>query len=289
MRYALFLGCTVPVRARNYELSTRKVAEALGIELTDVDDFACCGFPIKSLDRGTALLLASRNLAVAENLGLDICVLCSACASFLTETNKDLQKDSQLRAEVNKKLSGVDRSYKGGVEVKHFARVLYEDIGVEKIRNSMKKNLTSLKIAAHYGCHYLKPSEIYGNFDDPEHPFSLDKLISVTGATSVEYEDKKQCCGGAILGMNENIALTMSSNKLDHIKSVGADAICLICPFCGVMYDNNQRRIEKKFNVDYGLPVLYYPQLLGLALGLNQGELGLNMNRVKTSSLLIKV
>lgn len=289
MKYAFFPGCLAPVMARHYELSARKVAKKLGVELVDVQDFACCGFPIMSVDQETALLMAARNLSVAEDLGLDICTICNGCASTLSEASKELMHDDQLREKVNEKLEKIGRTYKGNVRVKHFARVLYEDVGPEKIKSQVKNSLEGLKLASHYGCHYLKPSDVYDKFEDPEFPRSLDELISALGAETVEYEDKMQCCGGVILDVDDKIALAMAQRKLEHVKAVGADAIGLICPLCGSMYDRNQRVIERRFNAAYNMPVLYYTQLLGLALGLDPKELGLNLNRVKTSELLSKL
>jgi len=286
MEYAHFLGCTVPVRALNNELSTRKVAEALSIDFQDLD-FSCCGFTVKSISTEAAELMAARNLSIAGEKGLDICTLCSACTSFLTEVNEKIRKDKNFRDHINSKLKEIGRQYNGNVKVKHFARILHEDLGLEKVKEKVKKNL-KIKVAVHYGCHYIKPSE-YINFDDPERPASLDELVKVTGAGSLDYEKKNLCCGGGILGIDEEMALTMSGEKLDAIKAVGADAIVLVCPFCDIMYDINQRKIGTKFGKEYGIPVLYYPQLLGLAFGIKAEDLGLNMNRVSTKELVEKI
>jgi len=289
VKYAFFLGCLAPVMSRQFELSARKVAKELGVELIDAEDFACCGFPIKSVDQETALLLAARDLSVAEGMGIDICTICTGCASTLAEASKELTHDDGLREKVNEKLQKIDRAYKGKVKVKHFVRVLYEDVGPEKIRSQVKNSLEGLKLASHYGCHYLKPSDVFDKFEDPEFPRTLDELISALGAETVEYEDKTQCCGGVILDIDDNIALAMAKRKLDHVNAVGADAIVLMCPLCGSMYDRNQRVIERRFNVAYNLPVLFYPQVLGLALGIDPKGLELGMNRVKTSDLLSKL
>lgn len=289
MRYALFLGCTVPVRALNYELSARKVAHKLGIELVDINDFGCCGFPLKSVDRDIFLLMAAKNLSLAEEKDLDLVTLCSACTSILTEANKELKEEESLRKKINNKLSVLGRKYEGKIKVKHFTRILYEDVGLEKIRENLKVDLSKFSFAAHYGCHYLKPSEIYEDFDDVENPKTLDELIEVTGAKSVLYEDKKSCCGGGILGINEITALKVAKDKLDHIKSAKADAICLICPFCSIMYEGSQKKIEKQFEAEYNLPVLYYPQILGLALGISPEELGFKINRIKPKEMLAKL
>ncbi len=289
MRYTLFLGCTIPARGRNYELSARRVAERLGIELTDVEDFICCGFPIKNAEQDSSLLLSAFNLALAQRNGMDICALCSSCTSALTETAHLLEEDEGMRKEVNKLLAKTGLSYDGGVRVRHFARILYEEIGPERISEHFNEELTGLRIAVHYGCHYLKPSEIYEGFDDPEDPRSLDALLKITGAEVVDYEGRKNCCGGPVLAVDENTALSVAKEKLDHIADAGANAICLVCPFCSVMYDSNQKSIEAKFGVNYGLPVLYLTQILGLAMGFERKELGLNMNVVKTKKLLADI
>ncbi len=299
-RYALYLGCSVPVRGMNYEMSARRVAERLDIELTDVDGFSCCGFPARPVDWEAGLLMAARNLALAEAQGLDILTLCSACTATLTEANHRLRHDAELLAWANEELAAVGHvdaagsahAYQGTVRVRHFARVLYEEVGVEAVREKVIEStdgellLERFGFAPHYGCHYLKPSHVYDEFDDPENPQSLDRLIEATGARVVRYEDEGQCCGGGILGFDEETALLMTGQKLDHITEAGADAMVLICPFCAIMYEANQRRAAKLRGVTYELPVLYYPQILGLAMGLSMEEMGLKLNRVKPRKLV---
>jgi len=290
MKYALFLGCTIPVRSLNYELSARRVAEALGIEFFDINGFECCGYPVKTLDQHTALLLAARNLCLAEERGLNICALCSACTGTLAEANRELRENPKLRSRVNNDLNAtLGKSYRGTVEVKHFARVLFQDVGLEKIRERVHTDLSSLQLAAHYGCHYLKPSHIYDHIEDPEQPHTLDDLIEVTGAKSLVFEGRNRCCGGGVLAVDEAVALAMSREKLDRVVAAQAEAIVLICPFCDIMYEYSQRKIEKTFNTRYGLPVLYLPQLLGLAMGISPDDLAFRLNRIKTKDLLDKV
>lgn len=287
MKYALFLGCTVPVRGMNYEIAARKVAERIGLHLVDIDEFTCCGFPVKAVDVETSFLMAARNLALAENRGLDICTLCSACTSTLTEVNKALKEDEELREIINEKLGNV--RYNGNIEVKHFARILYEDLGITELKKFIVEPLEGFRFAPHYGCHYLKPSEIYEEFDNPEAPVSLDELIMVTGAESVDYTTLKNCCGGGILGIDENVALKMSAKKLMELKDKDIDGLISICPFCSIMYEGNQKRIEKMENAEIGIPVFYYPQILGLALGIPADELGFKLNRVKPKAFLEKL
>ena len=219
MRYALFLGCTVPIRNMNYELSARKVAAKLGIEFADSDDFACCGFPLKGMDQHTALLMAARNLAVAEAKGLDICALCTACSVTLTEANKQLTEDADLRAKINNELKATGgKEYQGTIKVRHIARALYEGVGVAGLQSAVKTKLSGFRFAAQYGCHYMKPSEVFDGFEDAENPKTLDALIQATGAEAVDYASKLQCCGGGILAADEQIALAMPYAKLVELN-----------------------------------------------------------------------
>ncbi|MFZ7110575.1 MAG: CoB--CoM heterodisulfide reductase iron-sulfur subunit B family protein [Desulfatiglandales bacterium] len=285
MKYALFLGCTIPARSRNYELSARKVAEKLGIELVDVEQFICCGFPVKSAELKSAMVLGAYNLALAQEKGLNICALCSSCTSALTEAAHHLSNDREMREEINESLARVGLHYEGGVKVRHFARVLYEEVGLDEIKKHVTTSLKGLKVASHYGCHYLKPSEIYDSFDNLEDPFTLDNLVAVTGAEVVDYANKIRCCGGPVLPVNEQTSLSVAKQKLDDILAAGANVINLICPFCSVMYDSNQKGIESEFGATYQIPVLFLTQILGMAMGFERKEIGLNLNVVKTKDI----
>lgn len=289
MEYLHFPGCIVPVRAANYEISIRRVARELSIDLIDLDGFSCCGVPMRSVDVETALLMATRNLSLAADRGMDVFTGCTGCAAFLAEAEMELDEDVDLKREVNKKLGQIGREYAGGVKVRHFLRVLLEDVGVERLQEVVKRPLGALKLASHYGCHYLKPHQAHGGFDDVEDPKTLDQFIEITGAETVDYLDKKLCCGNVIIGIDPNDSLAIARQKLDHITAAETDAMVVVCPACGIQYDTNQRKIETDFQVKYGLPVLYYTQLLGLAMGIDPKELALNMNRVKTRGLLEKL
>ncbi len=289
VKYALFLGCLIPVRALNYELAARRVAQDLGIELLDIDEFGCCGFPVKNVDIKTALVMAARNLCVAQERGLDICTLCPGCASFLSEANSELRENEKLRQEINAGLGIWNKRLKGSVKVRHLARILYEEIGSRRIEEKVGKDLSAFRVACHYGCHYLKPAEVLDKFDDPENPQSLECLVKNAGAQVVEYADKNGCCGNVIMGINQDISLAMAKKKLDNISRSRADALVIACPACGLQLDTLQRSIEKDFGTNYELPVLYYPQLLGLAFGREPRELGLDQNRVKVDALLKKL
>lgn len=284
----LFIGCTVPVRATNYEQSFREVAKALQIELVDHPGFSCCGFPTYSVNRMTALSLSARNLALAkqENL-LQIITLCNACTENMTHTNHLIQHDQTIRNELNEILGHINLQYQGEVKVRHAMRYLVEEIGVDAIRTMIKHPLRGLNIAAYPGCHYTKPSELYDGFDHPEKPHTLQDLVALTGATVIQYESS--CCGGGTLGAQEEIAMKMGIQTLTSMKENQADAIVLICPFCDVMFEQNQKKMEKLHGEEFNLPILYYPQLLGLAMGIDRDKLGLTINRVKLDRVLEKI
>jgi heterodisulfide reductase subunit B len=273
----------VPVRAQHYELSARGVAHTLDIELVDMPGASCCGFPMKAVDAETSLLLAARNVALASQMNLDVVTLCNSCTAMLSDAQLQLE-DKEFHA----KFKELGLSYPHKVKVRHFVRMLYEDIGIQNIRKAVKKPLKQLKIMAHYGCHYMRPYHLYG-FDNTEVPHTLDELVRATGANSMDYRDKKMCCGGSVLGIDEELAVTMANHKLKIAKDEGADALVSICPFCTVMYEDNQRKAEAKFNTKYGIPVLYYPQLLALSFGLDSSAVGFRFNRIKPDSLLEKI
>jgi len=286
MNYAFFLGCTVPVRNLNYELSARLVAETLGLELVDLEDFQCCGFPLKSVHFFDSLVIAARNLALAEKAGLPVCTLCSACGGSLSEANHLLRHNAELRSQINERLKEVGLEYTGTGEVKHFIRILYEDLGLDRIKEKITRPLSGFTFAPHYGCHFIKPAEAAGGIDPVEDPKSLSELIEVTGAKALKYNTMLNCCGGSVLGAKEDLANTLAGQKLGEVNQLGANGLIMICPFCNVMYEGQQKKVEKKLEQKLKVPVLYYPQLLGLALGAGPEQLGFKLNRVKDKDFL---
>jgi len=290
MKYTVFLGCTIPSRQMNYEQSARAVARALGIELVDTD-YGCCGFPIEPIDEIKALSMSAMNLVKAKEKGLDVVALCSACGEMLSKAEDVLEKDEATAKNVNKLLTKqMETTYEGnGPRIVHFARMLYEDVGLDKIKGMVKHPLEGLKIATHPGCHYVRPSTLFDGFDDPEFPGSLDRLVEATGAESIDYRGKIDCCGGGILAVREGLAKTMTLNKLETLAEAGVDALVLICPFCGIMYDRYQKLLAAELEKEFNIPVLYYPQLLGLALGLDPEDLGFDINSISVDGLLEKV
>lgn len=287
-KFLMFLGCAIPYRVSAFEISARKILGKLDVELVEMPEFNCCGLPLDPVSHEMMLILAARNLALAEEKGLNIITLCPGCAGTLKKVNKMLKGDKALRDEINCHLKEAGLQFKGTVDAKHFMQVLIEDVGLEKIKKSVSKPLAMLKVAEHNGCHILRPKEFIG-FDDPEDPKTLKTLIEATGATCLNYMDETDCCGAPSVGVSDKVALQLARDKLNHVKNVDAQALITICPFCHIMYDTNELRIEKLFNEVYGIPVLHYPQLLGLAMGIPPEELAFNELRVDGSKILKQV
>ena len=289
LKYLLFLGCVIPYRLSGYEISARKVLEKLGVELVEMPEFNCCGFPMDPINHDLMLTLAARNLCQAEKQDLDILTLCNGCFSILNETNKILLEDKEVKEKINGYLKQIGMEFKGTIEVKHLVHVLAEDVGFERIKDAVKKPLTNLHVAQHSGCHLLRPAKYIDHGDDPENPTMLKNLIKSTGAECLDYMDETECCGNPIIGVNEEVPFQMGREKLEHVRAVESEALITVCPFCHMMYDLNQPRIERAFNEKFGIPVLHYPQLLGLAMGFPPEELALNELRVKPIEFLKQI
>lgn len=287
--YVLFLGCTIPARQPNYELSARKALAKLGVQLVDLDNMTCCcPPPIQSIDLATSQAVAAYNICLAEEAGFDIVTLCTGCFESLAMTNSALKKDEALREKVNKILSSAGKEFKGTVEVKHFLQVLMEDIGFERLKESTVKPLSKLKVAPFYGCHALRPSELL-EFDDPERPSILESLLRAIGAESVEYRNKLKCCGGLLRGYDDDLALSLAREKIMNTTKAGADCIGTLCPFCFVALDIGQIQVKSKYNEVYDMPVLHYSELLALALGVAPEELALRSHKVKADKVIEKI
>jgi heterodisulfide reductase subunit B len=284
MGYDLFLGCVIPARLPFLEASSRKVFEKLGIELKDVDGFSCCPDPtgIEQIDHKTWLTLGARNLSLSSNSNGGIISFCSGCVETLKGVNHFINKDKKTKDEVNKNLKKIGKSYNGKTNVKHFAQVLYENI--DKVRENIINPLDGFKVAVHYGCHYLRPSE-YIQWDDPFDPVTIDEIVRALGAESIDYDLKLECCGNPIDKSDKDLSLLMIKNKLQSIQNSRANCIALVCPACYQQFDFNQKEASKGGDVDFNFPVFYLSELVALAFGFQGEEIGLNFHRIKPKAL----
>jgi len=285
MKYAFFLGCLIPAREPSYENSIRKIAPELGVELVEMEGANCCApFSIQSVDYASWLALAARNLCLAEGLGLDILTLCNDCYESLLMTNAILKDDAELRNKVNEILADVGLEFKGKINVKSFIDVLYEDVGLEKVKNSVKEPFNGLKVAVQPGCHLTKPKRIH--FGERMGITALDELVEATGAKSIAYERKEACCGGPLRGVNDEVASQVAKHKLDSIKGSGADCIVTVCPFCYIELDMGQLEIKRHLKEEYNLPVLHFAELLRMAMGMILTDLEIRSHKISLNRVL---
>jgi heterodisulfide reductase subunit B len=278
---SLFLGCLIPNRYPGIEKATILVLKKLGIKCGELKEAACCPAPgmYRSFDKITWLTLASRNLALAEKKDTDILTICNGCFSSLMDANNILKNDAGLRNEVNEHLQKIGKEYRGTIEVRHIIEFLHTDIGVKKLGDAIEKPL-EIRAAVHYGCHLLKPTR-ERKLGSSECPVFFDELVEATGATSVAYEGKSNCCGagGGVRSAMLETSFKMIESKLDRIQKAGVDCIIDACPFCHLQYDAGQVELEKSGKF-YDIPVLHFTQLLGLALGFTPDEVGLHLNEI---------
>jgi heterodisulfide reductase subunit B len=287
--YALFLGCTIPARQPHYEVSARKALAKLGIELVDLDNMTCCAPPpLQSIDLETSLSIAAYNICLAEESDLNMVTLCTGCFESLAMANATLKENEKLRARVNQILSNAGKEFKGTKEVKHYLQVLMDDVGLDRLKKSVSKDLGKLKVASFSGCHLLRPSALL-KFDDPERPHIFDDLIGALGAESIWYRNKLKCCGGLLRGYADDVALAIAREKIVNTTKAGADCISTLCPFCFLTLDLGQMLIKSTFHEEYNIPVLHYSELLSLGLGIDPKELALDFHKIKVDNVLNKI
>jgi len=286
-RYGYFWGCYVQGRLPHIEKSTRLVMQHLGVDCSDLDGLTCCPEKtmVANMSHDAWLVTAARNLAVAEDAGVDFVTPCPGCFGTLRSAAAEIESSVAAHGSVNRELQRVGRTYRGNTRTSHLLEALYRDVGLATIRDKVTQPLTGMRIAVHYGCHLLKPSEDVG-LDDPCAPSKFDELVQAVGATSIPYEGKLSCCGGLLSRVDdEETAQAMARRKLRDVTEEGADALCLACPACFMQYDTTQLLLQRKGEPVH-MPVLYYTELLGLALGLEPRDLGLSSHRVDVQPFL---
>lgn len=284
MKFALFLGCKIPFFLQHYASSTRAVLDALGVELIDIE-FNCCGNPISDLSLESFILLGARNLALAQQQNLDILTPCKCCFGNLKRTAYFLNENDSLNKEINGLLKDEDLRWDGHTEVKHLLSVLANDIGFEAIAAQIRHPYRGLKIAAHYGCQALRPSQIM-NFDDPFAPTIFERLVEITGAETIEWLKRLDCCGNPVWGKNNRLSLDLMQKKLSDTRQAGAHYLCTACTNCQIQFDTVQEaELVQQGSTDKQASILY-PQLMGLSLGLPEADLGLENNKVDISGVL---
>ncbi len=268
MRYALYLGCKIPSRLPAYEASTRAVLSRLGVGLVDLA-FNCCGYPARSVNRDAFVFAAARNLALAESAGLDLLTPCTCCFGSLRQAIRFLGEDAELRSRVTQALAAEDLHWSGKTEVEHLLPVLARTVGVDALAAAVRVPRAGLRVAAQYGCHALRPSNV-ARFDNPMAPTIFETLIQATGATPVAWPRQLDCCGDPLHDANAPLSEHMTRAKIADAIESGAEVMCTACPHCHLRFDAIQAHSSEP-----AIRTLLYTQLLGLAMGLPEAELGL--------------
>jgi heterodisulfide reductase subunit B len=274
MKYALFLGCTTPYRLKAYELSSRAVLETLGVELTDIPDFNCCGYPLRNIDVKAFVLSSARNFALAKKQGLNMLVLCKCGYGAMKKAVHLMTEDPALLEHVNTILAKEGLHCDPAIDIVHLLTVLRKDVGLDTIKKSITRPYKDLSIATHYGCHALRPSDIV-TFDDPMAPTLFDDLVTATGAESIEWANKLACCGGPLYEVNEKLSVDLMDKKMEGAKQGGADYLTTACPFCQIQFETSGGKNGSKPSGSFKVPSILYPQLLGLSMGVDEEALGM--------------
>jgi heterodisulfide reductase subunit B len=286
MNYAFYPGCVIPLQAPNYEISAREMMKSLGVSLVDIEDFGCCGILANSLDGFTALTFAARNIALAESKGLDIITLCNGCFGTLSKTTHQLEKEA-VRKKVNNILQQIGLEVKGKTKVFHFHQILYDKIGLNEIKSRIKVDMSAIRIGCHHGCHILKPTDIH-HYDKAAYPQKLEKMVRITGAQVVPPQGFEHCCGSLLMPHDQDTSYAFAVKAVEQKGSV--DAIVVNCPGCFRQLDLGQVMAKRKYNKMLNTPVIFYSQLLGLALGIDSKLLALEtIHKIRTKSILEKL
>ena len=284
MKQALFTGCIIPIQNPFIERIARDIFPKIGVEINDLE-FSCCPFyGVRDIDEKEWLVIAARNLSLAEEKSLEIVSLCNGCTQTLKEANEML-RNNELREEINTSLARINRHYNGTVKVTHFMMLL--DNIKDKLR-PMIKPLRGLRIATHTGCHLLRPSGIMG-YDNPENPARFNEFIRFLGAQAVEYNSSSLCCGYSQITNDKDASLSIMKDKLDELSKLDIDCLSVCCPSCFNQFDKNQVLLKSKYTIDYKIPVLHVLQLLGISMGMSPEQVFIQNNRTISPELKEKL
>lgn len=287
MNYLYYPGCSLEGTALEYNTSTKIFLQEVGVNLTELDDWTCCGATAaESVSALLSLALPARNIALAEKMdgGRDILVPCSACYLNLKKVEEKTKSDPEILIKLNEILKENQLELNGKVRVRHLLDILSKDLGSEIIQSRLKRSLSEFRIAPYYGCQCLRP---YSVFDDPEAPTSMDPLIRATEAEIHSWKMGGKCCGASHMNTKTEVALELTGAILKSAQ--GADAIVTVCPMCQMNLEAYQDRISKTNQKDLKISILYLPQLLGLAIGLTEKDLRLDLNLAVTGAFRKKL
>jgi heterodisulfide reductase subunit B len=286
-RYAYYPGCSLETMAASYHVSSMEVAHKLGIELEELEDWNCCGATAYSkVDELLATVLCARNLAIAEKQGLNIVAPCNACYKNLWTTNAAMRRDPDLAEHMNYALEADNLRYDGNVEVSHIMQAFVSDGALESVRRQAGNRIKGLRVAPYYGCQIVRPRRPGVDLAQAEAPTFFEDLLKAAGADPVPYPYKLRCCGAALMVSNRRAALQMTRDLLQSAVDAGAEVIATACPLCQVNLECYQTQVNTEFGTNFKVPVLYFTQLVGLALGVKPSKLGIGSELVSVTPAL---
>jgi len=284
-----FPGCSAHGTSEEFDHTLKLVLKTLDVELEEIPDWNCCGATSAHVMTETlAYALPLRNLVLAEQLaGKTMGIACASCYSRMKTTKVHMDGNPELAKKINSTIIQ-EGNYQGTVDVKSMLQFCYEDIGLETIKSKVTKSLAGLKVACYYGCLLTRPKEIT-QFDSPEYPMSMDRIMEALGAEAVEFDYKTECCGASFSISNTDVVLSLSGKILEVARDSGAHMIVVACPLCQSNLDMRQPDIEKTTGRKIGIPILYLTQLMALAFGISKDELRLNKHIVKVEEALSNI
>jgi heterodisulfide reductase subunit B len=289
VKTAVFWGCCILADQLGYEMSVRETFPRLGLELVDLRESVCCGDPVKSINDFATNYLGIRVLALTNQTGLhDLFVPCNRCHFTISEAMKTVRQNQEAGQKIRKLLEEEELEYNPDIKVCHTIDLLHDCLGLEKVKKTVEKPLKGLKMASHVGCQIIRYSDL-GRIDDAENPIKLDELIRALGAEVVDYAEKLDCCGSALTHSHPDSALSLAGSKLKALQALKVDGLVVSCPDCGLMFDARQKDTATIVGVKLNVPVLYYTQLLGIAMGIDEKKLGLHLNQSPIDHLLAKI
>jgi heterodisulfide reductase subunit B len=285
VKYSYYPGCSLECNAAAYDVSVREVADLLDIKLVDLEDWNCCGATeYFSQDELTACAVVARNLALVEPQLDQLVAPCAACYLNLAKVDRLMCDHADLGAKVNQALAAGGLSYQPGrVKVRHMLDVICDDLGETAVRDKVVRPLAGLRLAPYYGCQVVRP---INNNDSPEYPMKMDRLLQWLGAEVVDYPVKAHCCGGHMTQISEPQAFELIRRLLQSAADYDADLIVCMCPMCQLNLDGYQARVNKHFNTNFKLPIMYFTQMLGVAFGIELKKLGFGKELVAAAPVL---
>jgi heterodisulfide reductase subunit B len=268
---AVMRCCATAPLLEQYEAATDSLLSSLGFGIVELD-LGCCGYPLRNSRFEGWVRSSARNLALAERAKLDLVTVCSCCFGSLKQVDHLLRTDDALRAETNRAMEGERLTCSGTARVRHLLEVLRDDVGLARLEERRTRSLAGLRIACHYGCHLLRPSAVL-KLDDATSPSLLDDVVRATGAQSVPWGAQLDCCGSPVAGVNDELARHLAERKLASARDAGADAMCVVCPYCWLQLDVVRRTLAGRG--EPALPVVLVHQLVGASLGIAPEAMGM--------------